>query len=314
MGVYRSDMVAALASQRTEVQTLETIAQAASRGGVHPPALLVVGSVVALRKELEWFEKLPLFGQRILVTRPRDEGSRAAPTLESLGAEVLLAPTVEVRPITDAGPLDGAIDRLAKYDWLVFTSANGVRFFLARLTARGLDLRALGHLRLAAIGTATADALKAIHLNADLVPESYRSESLAAALLEHASGRRILLARADRGRTVLKDELQHLSEVDQVAVYHNADARALPESVDRTDQRHSRHDRLDHINQPGHHSAAVRAVAARSPRSHWPRDPAGQLESCDDRGSPVPRLDRRGRSGLFHVGRPGPGGRGPRGE
>ena len=90
-----------LASQRTESPTLETIAEAASRTGVHPPALLVVGSVVALRDELMWFERLPLFGQRIVVTRPRDEGSRAATTLESLGAEVLLAPTVVVRPITD---------------------------------------------------------------------------------------------------------------------------------------------------------------------------------------------------------------------
>ena len=172
-----------LASQHTEVGTLATIAQAASRAGVQPPALLVVGSVVALRDELTWFERLPLFGQRIVVTRPRDEGSRAAAALEALGAEVLLAPTVEVRPITDPGPLDAAIDRLASYDWLVFTSANGVGFFVERLTARGRDLRALGHLKLAAIGPATAEALAAIHLNADLVPETFRSEALAAALL-----------------------------------------------------------------------------------------------------------------------------------
>jgi uroporphyrinogen III methyltransferase/synthase len=219
------------ASQRAEVGTLETIAQAAGRTGVHPPALLVVGSVVELRNELTWFERLPLFGQRIVVTRPHDEGTRAAITLESLGAEVLLAPTVEVRPITDSGPLDAAIDRLATYDWLVFTSANGVRFFVARLTARGGDLRALGHLKLAAIGSATAEALAAIHLTADLVPESYRSESLAAALGERAASQKILLARADRGRSILKDELKQLADVDQVAVYHNADAAALPDSV-----------------------------------------------------------------------------------
>ena len=87
-----------------------------------------------------------------------------------------------MRPISDPGPLDAAIDRLASYDWLVFTSANGVRFFLERLTARGRDLRALGHLKLAAIGPATAEALAAFHLNADLVPETFRSEALAAAL------------------------------------------------------------------------------------------------------------------------------------
>ena len=145
-----------LAWQQTLVGTLATIGEAASRAEVQPPALLVIGSVVALRDELMWFERLPLFGQRIVVTRPRDEGSRAAEALESLGAEVLLAPTVEVRPISDSGPLDAAIDRLASYDWLVFTSANGVRFFIERLKARGRDLRALGHLKLAAIGPATA--------------------------------------------------------------------------------------------------------------------------------------------------------------
>ena len=230
---------------------------------MHPPALLVVGSVVALRDELTWFERLPLFGQRIVVTRPRDEGSRAAATLEALGAEVLLAPTVEVRPISDPAPLDAAIDRLASYDWLVFTSANGVRFFLERLTARGRDLRALGHLKLAAIGPATAEALAAVHLKADLVPETFRSEALAAALAEHAAGRRILLARADRGRAVLKDELEQLADVDQVAVYHNADAIALARVGRGAD--HGRHDRLDHANQPGHHGAAARAVAARQP-------------------------------------------------
>jgi uroporphyrinogen III methyltransferase/synthase len=220
-----------LAWQRTVVGTLATIGEAASSALVRPPALLVIGSVVALRDEIAWFEQLPLFGQRIVITRPRDEGHRAAVGIECLGAEVLVAPTVEVRAISDPGPLDAAIDRLASYHWLVFTSANGVRFFLERLTARRRDLRALGHLKLAAIGPVTAEALAAVHLNADLVPATFRSEALAAALADHAAGRRILLARADRGRTVLKDELEQLADVDQVAVYHNADSSALPEAV-----------------------------------------------------------------------------------
>jgi uroporphyrinogen III methyltransferase/synthase len=174
---------------------------------------------------------LPLFGQRIVITRPRQDASRAAGVLETLGAEVLLAPTVEVRTITNSAPLDGAIDRLDSYDWLVFTSANGVRFFLQRLDERGRDLRALGRLKLAAIGPTTAEALADYHLRADLVPDSYRSEALAEALGRVASGRKILLARADRGRTVLKDELEQLADVDQVAVYHNADAESLPDSI-----------------------------------------------------------------------------------
>jgi uroporphyrinogen III methyltransferase/synthase len=217
--------------QRTVTGTLANIAVTANRALVRPPALLVIGSVARLRDELTWFERLPLFGQRIVVTRPRDEGSRAAMSLETLGAEVLLAPTVQVRPISDPGPLDAAIDRLASYEWLVFTSANGVRFFLERLTARGRDLRALGHLKLAAIGPVTAETLGQFHLNADLVPETFRSEALAAALLNRASGCKVLLARADRGRAVLKAELDKLAEVDQVEVYRNVDAGKLPELV-----------------------------------------------------------------------------------
>jgi uroporphyrinogen III methyltransferase/synthase len=217
--------------QQTLVATLSTIAALAQQEGIRPPALLVVGPIVALRNRLTWYDRLPLFGQRILVTRPPDEASKAAAHLEALGAEVLCAPTVQVRPITDPGPLDAAIDRLPDYHWLVFTSSNGVRFFLERLLQTGRDLRVLGHLKLAAIGPVTAEALAGYHLRADLVPEEFRSESLAVALGQAAEGSRILLARADRGRTLLKDELQHLADVDQVAVYHNVDAESLPDHV-----------------------------------------------------------------------------------
>jgi uroporphyrinogen III methyltransferase / synthase len=220
-----------LPSQRSQVGTLETIAQTTLRARLRPPALLIVGSVVELRANLAWFESLPLFGQRIVVTRPRQDAVRAAAVLENLGAEVLLAPTVEVRAITEPAPLDRAIDRLDDYDWLVFTSANGVRFFLRRLDERGRDLRALGRLKLAAIGPVTAEALATYHLRADLVPDSYRSEALADALGPVVRGRRVLLARADRGRTLLKDELEQLADVDQVAVYHNADVACLPDSI-----------------------------------------------------------------------------------
>ena len=220
-----------LPSQVTRVGTLATIADIAQGTGTRPPALLVVGSVVELRPELQWFEQLPLFGQRIVVTRPYDEGVRTAAALESLGAEVLLAPSVDIKPISNPAPLDAAIDRLHTYDWLVFTSANGVRYFIRRLEERQRDLRALGHLKLAAIGPMTAETLAHYHLRADLVPDTYRSESLALALASAAPGRRILLARADRGRAILKDELDQLADVDQVAVYHNADAVSLPMSI-----------------------------------------------------------------------------------
>ncbi len=151
--------------------------------------------------------------------------------LEALGAEVLLAPTVQILPLEDFGPLDDAIRRIGSFDWLVFTSGNGVRHFLDRLEAVERDLRALGHLKLAAIGPATAKALGQFRLKADLVPESYRSEALAEALANRAAGRRILLARADRGRAVLRDELERVAQVEQVPVYRNIDAETLPRGV-----------------------------------------------------------------------------------
>jgi uroporphyrinogen III methyltransferase/synthase len=220
-----------LPSQRVIEGTLGTIADRAKAAGLKPPALLVVGRVVERRSELAWFESLPLFGQRIVITRPADEAERSAAVLEALGAEVLVAPTVRILPLEDFGPLDRAIDRLADYDWLVFTSGHGVRSFLERLIARGRDLRALGWIELAAIGPGTAEALSRYHLRADLVPEEYRSEALAEALSARAAGRRILLARADRGRALLKDELEKVAAVDQVPVYRNVDAESLPDAV-----------------------------------------------------------------------------------
>lgn len=217
-----------LPQQRTVIGTLQELPERVVAAGAGPPALVIVGEVVARRPALSWFEQLPLFGQRILVTRPEEEGLRSAGVLEALGAEVLLAPTVEIRPISDTGPLDGAIDRLAEFDWLVFTSANGVRHFVDRLEMRGRDLRALGHLKLAAIGPTTAAALAHVRLKADLVPSEFRSESLARELADRVGGARVLLARADRGRTVLRDDLSEIAHVEQVAVYHNADSATLP--------------------------------------------------------------------------------------
>ena len=132
-----------LPAQRTHAATLATLPQLAALVRVQPPGLLVVGEVVGLRDQLEWYERLPLFGQRIVATQPANESGRAAEVLEAMGAEVILAPTVEVRPITHPGPLDAAIRGLDRFDWLVFTSSNGVRFFIERLETLGKDLRAL---------------------------------------------------------------------------------------------------------------------------------------------------------------------------
>lgn len=220
-----------LARQRTIAAPLAELPDRVAEAGLGPPALLVVGEVVARRAPLAWFERLPLFGQRILVTRPDGDRDGALAKLEVLGAEVLEAAPVKIEPVADPGPMDRAIDRLHDFDWVAFTSANGVRHFLERLEARGLDLRALGRVKLAAIGPATARALADFHLHADLVPEAYRSEELAAALADRVAGQRVLLARADRGRTLLRTELESIAHVEQVAVYHQADVDSLPAPV-----------------------------------------------------------------------------------
>ncbi len=217
--------------QRTQVATLATLAERAREMRLAPPALLVVGAVAALRDELAWFEHRPLFGQRIVVTRPNNEAARARVDLEELGAEVLLAPTVLIQPIADLRPLDAAIERIHEYDWIVFASANGVTHFLERLFERGLDARALGRAKIAAIGPATARALESFHLRPDLIPDDFRSEGLAEALRERSRGGKVLLLRADRGRDVLERELGQAAEVDQVAVYQNLNALSLPDDV-----------------------------------------------------------------------------------
>lgn len=220
-----------LPAQRTIEGTLNDLASRVVEARLGPPALLVIGEVVTRRAALHWFEQRPLFGQRIVLTRPAEESDRSAAELEALGAEVLVAPTVLIGPPADPGPLDDAITRLHQFDWLVFTSSNGVRSFFDRLEALGHDLRQVGRLKFATIGPTTAETLSKYRLRADLIPQSYRSEELASALAQVAAGQRILLARADRGRTVLKDELQHVAHVEQVPVYTNTDARTLPSAV-----------------------------------------------------------------------------------
>ena len=211
---------------------------------------------------------------------PGDEGSRAAAALEALGAEVLLAPTVEVRPITDPAPLDAAIDRLASYDWLVFTSANGVRFFLPRLEARGRDLRALGHLKTR--GDRSGD-----RGGPGQVPPARRPRARVLSLGGPGGGPRPSVPRAAgscspgpiEDERVLKDELDQLADVDQVAVYHNADADRAARIGRRANP--GRHGRLDHADQLGDHRAAARALAGSGPPADRPRDPAGEPEPGD---------------------------------
>ncbi|MFQ3651584.1 MAG: uroporphyrinogen-III C-methyltransferase [Gemmataceae bacterium] len=211
------------ARQRTLCATLATLPALAQREGVGAPALTVIGDVVRVRHEIAWREALPLFGQRLLLTRPRQLVDEMVQAVLERGGEPLVLPVVEVAEPLDWQAVDRAIAQIESYDWLVFTSVNGVSFFFNRLRAMGRDVRALGRARFAAIGPATADALRARYLEPDLVPPSFNSEGLVAALRERVAGQRVLLARADRGLELLREELSPLATVEQIAVYRQLD-------------------------------------------------------------------------------------------
>jgi uroporphyrinogen III methyltransferase/synthase len=173
-----------------------------------------------------------LSGVRVLVTRARHQADSLAERLTELGAEVAYQPAIEISDPPDWGPVDRALAELGQYDWLVFSSANGVSSLLDRLRQTQGDLRKLAGVQLAAIGPSTAEELARYHLRADLVPDQYRAEALAAALGERAAGRRFLLARASRGREVLADELVRAGGlVEQVVVYRSSDVPALDPEV-----------------------------------------------------------------------------------
>lgn len=216
---------ASTGEQRTVEAPLADLAGRVKHAGLASPTVVVIGDVVRLRPEVMWFEKLPLFGRRIVVTRPRRQAGELVERLLELGALPFVLPAVEIGEPADWGPVDQALARLEQYHWLVFTSANGVQAFLQRLEHVGKDLRALGRIRLAAIGPKTAEALRRYHLQADVTPARYQSEDLAASLLERIQpGERVLLARADRGREVLRTTLADRCAVEQVTVYSQVDA------------------------------------------------------------------------------------------
>jgi uroporphyrinogen III methyltransferase/synthase len=188
-------------------------------------------TLVERRDQRAWFDYLPLFGQGVLVTRPRHQAAELMRRLKILGAVPYLLPVVDIRDPADWTPVDRALAELDRYTWVVFTSSNGVHALIRRLRETGRDLRALGPVRLAVIGPSTAEALRSYHLDPDLMPKTYNSEALAAALAEKAARQRLLLARADRGRDVLRQELSRVATVEQVAVYSQVDTLEVDAEV-----------------------------------------------------------------------------------
>ncbi len=218
-------------AQRTVTGTLADLASKAREAAIKPPAILVVGQVVELRQRLKWWETRPLWGKTVVVTRSRQQAGKLTALLAAAGARCLEVPTLEIGPPDDFAPLDEALARLSQFQWLVFTSANGVAAFMARLFGRGQDMRALGQTRIAAIGPATAQALKEFGLRADVVPAAFKAEVLLQALSPLvAPGSRILLARAQIAREVLPQGLLRLgaAEVKVAPVYQTTAPRELP--------------------------------------------------------------------------------------
>jgi uroporphyrinogen III methyltransferase/synthase len=192
--------------QRTVVGTLADIEPKVAAAKLETPALIVVGDVVKLHHTINWFENRPLFGRRVVVTRAREQASELKRMLEDSGAQVLQFPTIEIVPPPSYDSLDAVID--GTWDWLVFTSTNGVKAFFERLFAKGKDVRALAGSKIAAVGQSTADDLRARGINPDVVPERYISTELLPLLAEDQTGIRTAVIRAEEGRDELITELR----------------------------------------------------------------------------------------------------------
>lgn len=219
-----------LPTQQTLVGTLATIADQAEAAALTPPVVTVIGEVVRLREDLNWFERRPLFGQRVVVTRARIQATPLVQALEAQGAEVLRLPCIRFEPPADRLPLVEALTGLSGYDWLVFTSVNGVDAFFDLFFKGFQDLRDIGGVRLAAVGSATADRLREFNLGVDVIPREFVARELVQAMQQFQSleNLRILLLRAEVGTPELPRLLEKTGAiVDDVACY-----RTVPEVAD----------------------------------------------------------------------------------
>ncbi len=188
-----------------------------------PPVIVILGPVTELADSMNWIERQPLHGQTVLVTRPADQADSLATPLLDLGANVLLQAAIEIGPPQSYTEIDRAIAELDRFDLIAFSSRNGVRFFLERLIASGHDVRRLAGIKIAAVGSQTAESLREFHLQADVVPSDFHSTSLAQHLAPEAGNQKFLLIRASRGANVLADALTDAGgDVTEVVAYaHN---------------------------------------------------------------------------------------------
>jgi len=214
---------ASTAEQRTVVGNLGNIADVVQKNNIKPPSIVVIGEVVNLRDTINWYERRPLFGKRIVVTRTRDQASELVYLLENYGAECLEFPTITLEPVPSYEILDRALAEITTYHWLLFTSINAVDYFFKHLFEQGMDARDLKGSKIAAVGRVTAEALASRGVKADLLPDEYTGDGLAASLIKSGvAGKRILIPRALKARETLPDALcNNGAEVTVAPVYHN---------------------------------------------------------------------------------------------
>jgi uroporphyrinogen III methyltransferase/synthase len=218
--------------QKTVAGTLATIAKLAAQEKIVPPALTIIGDVVKLRGKLNWFENLPLFGEKIVVTRRSEQSGIFAHRLAELGADVLEVPTIKLALPTEKDAIIDCLLELNSYDWLVFTSANGVTAFFDLFFKRFQDLRDLGGARIAAVGPKTAAKLRELHLQVDLQPEEFTASKVAAAFkkFQNIESVKMCLLRAEVANKELPDALQEEGAiVDDIAIY-----KTVAETEDHT--------------------------------------------------------------------------------
>ena len=205
--------------QETYTTTLEKAGEDVKRFGIKPPAVFIVGDVVNLRHELQWYDNKPLFGKHVVITRSRTQASRLTGSLEDLGAFCTEIPSIKIEsPSDDWKGIDESIKKIHVYDWIVFTSQNGVDAFFGRLFEKGLDSRAIGGAKIAVIGTVTGKQLGKYGLKADCIPEKYKAEDLLDAMKELVKpGEKILIPRAKVARSVLPEGLADFGCIVDVA-------------------------------------------------------------------------------------------------
>ena len=209
-------------SQTTRAGTLVDLLEELREHPLSRPAILVVGRVVGFRDHLRWFDARPLFGKRVLVTRPREQASELCDALSALGAETIEAPMIRIVPAEDRGPLQEAASRAGDFDWIIFTSGNAVEAFMDALLAGNADVRALKGPRLCTVGPSTAAKLGSYGIKVDLFPAEFRAEGVVEAIMRQGSldGARVLVPRADIGREVIVEALRAAgAEVTDVTAY-----------------------------------------------------------------------------------------------